>query len=183
MRTCPVCRSTYTPQYNTTQKVCSAPCAYKRGKTKTGQKDAKSARAREKRQAKEKAKTNGQLATEAQTEFNRYIRARDYGLHCICCDRDNDGTVKWNASHYKPVGANPHLRFDEQNCHGGCERCNSHLSGNLGMYREGLRVRYGTNILEYLETPQPAKNYRADDLREIKAKYRAKWQALEKSRE
>lgn len=184
MRTCPVCRSTYTQQYNTMQGTCNKiTCALTRGKMKVGQKEARQARNREKRETKEKAKSNDKLKAEADIDFNRYIRARDHGLPCICCDRENDGTVEWHAGHYKAKGHHPNLRYDEQNVHGCCAKCNTFLSGNLGMYREGLRVRYGTNILEYLETPQPAKHYRADDLREIKAKYRAKWQRLEKSRE
>ncbi len=93
------------------------------------------------RQAREKAKTRSEHMKEAQAAFNAYIRARDAHLPCVSCGRHHQG--QWHAGHYRTVGANPELRFNELNVWRQCAPCNDHLHGNLINYRIELINRIG----------------------------------------
>ena len=144
---------------------------------------AKEARA-DHRAAKERVKTRSQRIREAQAAFNAYIRARDEGLPCISCgslpEQKRGGTM--DAGHYRSTGSSPELRFEENNCHAQCVKCNRYLSGVAVDYRIGLIQRIGIEAVERLEGPQEPKRYTIDDLREIRSFYRAKLKALKKER-
>lgn len=127
--------------------------------------------------ARERLKTRKEWEKEAQIAFNAYIRARDAGLPCISCGC-HDGQGKRNAGHYRPAGINTALRFDERNCNGQCERCNTYLSGNLSNYRAGLLVKIGAAELEELDSSHDIKRWTIDELKEIKAEYKAKLKEL-----
>ena len=115
---------------------------------------------------------------EAQIAFNKFIRLRDAGQPCISCGRYHQG--QWHAGHYRTVGANPELRFEELNCHAQCAPCNNHLSGNLINYRKGLLNKIGIEKLEWLEGNHPAKHYSISEIIELKKHYRARCRELEK---
>lgn len=112
---------------------------------------------------------------QAQQAFNAWIRARDTGKPCISCGRMHGGKV--NAGHFLSTGARPELRFVETNCHLQCEPCNTHLAGNLIPYRAELIHRIGQAEVDRLEGPHPPLQLRADDLRAIRADYRARLKA------
>lgn len=134
----------------------------------------------------EQFKTKPKLTKEAQDEFNRYIRLRDAGRTCICCDRplgEDQPGGSYDAGHYRSVGSAPHLRFDERNVHAQRKRCNLWGAGRAVDYRLGLINRIGLAAVEALESDQSAKHYSKDELRGIKAKYRAKCKDLERNRE
>lgn len=128
--------------------------------------------------AKERIKTRGDHAREAQTEFNRFIRLRDQHLCCISCGRHHNG--QYHAGHYRTVGGNPELRFVEDNCQKQCSVCNNHKSGNIVEYRINLISRIGIDRLDWLEGPHEPKKYTIDELKAIKLEYRAKWREIEK---
>jgi len=113
---------------------------------------------------------------EAQRSFNAFIRARDKGHSCISCGRSTG--AKMNAGHYKSVGANPELRFEELNCHLQCEHCNSFKSGNIENYRPALIKKIGLCKVEWLEGPHKSKKYTCDQLKGIELKYKAKIKGL-----
>lgn len=130
------------------------------------------------RERKEALKTRSEHMREAQAAFNAYIRARDAGLPCVSCGR-NDGEVMaqavggtWDCGHYRSVGASPELRFEPLNAHRQCKRCNRDLSGNIVPFRMELRRRIGDDLLNWLEGNHPPKKYTIEDLEEIKRKYR-----------
>ena len=127
---------------------------------------------------KEKLKTRGDYAKEAQTEFNRFIRFRDDSLPCVSCGRHHTG--QYHAGHYRTVGGNPELRFSEYNCHKQCSVCNNHKSGNIVEYRINLTKRISLDKLEWLEGPHDAKKYTIEQLKEIRAEYRIKANELKK---
>lgn len=121
---------------------------------------------------------------EAQKWFNKFVRLRDKGLTCISCERplqewEGIRGQLYDAGHYRTVGANPELRFNEDNCHGQCVYCNRNLSGNVTNYRIGLMNRIGEERLTILEGAHSAQKYTIDDLKEIIAKYKAKCKELE----
>jgi hypothetical protein len=53
-----------------------------------------------------------------------------------------------------------------------------HLHANLINYRVGLIARIGLEAVEALETDQVSRKYSIDDLKAIKAHYRAKLKEL-----
>lgn len=122
------------------------------------------------KEAKEKLKSRGDYAKEAQAEFNRYIRLRDGKHPCISCGRHHSG--QYHAGHYRTVGGHPELRFNEFNCHKQCSVCNNHKSGNIVEYRINLKTRIGEQQLDWLEGPHETKKYTIEELKEIKFKYR-----------
>jgi hypothetical protein len=113
----------------------------------------------------------------AQTSFNRYIRARDFGMPCISCGNPNP--KKKNAGHYKTTAAYPELRFCDRQVHLQCEPCNSHKSGNIIEYRKGLIDRVGIGIVNWIEGPHELTKYTIDDLVEINKKYTALYKEVE----
>ena len=118
---------------------------------------------------------------DAQRAFNAYIRARDVDLPCISCGDFTPMTRggDYDCGHYRSVGANPELRFEELNAHKQCKRCNSHLSGNIVNYRIGLLMRIGEEKVAWLEGPHEPKKYTIEDLKAVIATYRAKLKALQ----
>ena len=123
------------------------------------------------RERKEAIKSRSKWLKEAQAAFNAYIRYRDKGQPCISCQRLHTGQI--HAGHYLSVGAQPALRFNEDNCHGQCAPCNTYLSGNLARYRSGLIVKIGIDRVEALEIQQPPIKWSIEDSKAIKAKYKA----------
>lgn len=164
-RRCKACKQPFTPS-RPLQTVCSPLCAHaivQINKAKVIRREVKDGR--------ERLKTRAQWMREAQQAVNAYVRARDAALPCISCGRHHDG--QWHAGHYLSTGARPELRFDLDNIHKQCAPCNTHLSGNLVLYRAALIVKVGMATVERLEGPQAPKHYSIDDLKAIRDKYRA----------
>lgn len=130
---------------------------------------------------RDKQKTRGQLMEEAQRAFNLYIRLRDAGMKCICCDSPFEpqkpgGSA--DAGHYLSRGAAPHLRFDERNVHAQRKNCNRPGGTTRAKFRAGMIARIGLEAVEALECDQELKKWSLDDLRAIKATYTAKAKEL-----
>lgn len=181
----PECRTEFTPAFSTTQKVCKWQCglAIKDANHDKARKAIASQERAEHRQAKEKVKTRSQHMQECQAAFNAYIRMRDMlaGHCCISSGRPLDWSGNaTDAGHYRSVGSAPHLRFDERNCHAQSKQDNRFLSGNAVDYRIGLIARIGLEAVEELEADQSTRKYTIDDLKEIKAHYRAKVREMKK---
>lgn len=98
--------------------------------------------------------------------FNAWIRYRDSqvikdGFICISC-RNLKPVAKMHAGHFYSSGHYPILRFDEDNVHGQCHRCNTHLHGNLNEYRQHLERKIGRVKLETLDLKSKANGHRID---------------------
>ena len=129
---------------------------------------------------RESLKTKKDYLLIAQKFFNTYIRLRDKGKPCISCDkqlRDND----INASHYFSVGSSPNLRFNEDNVHNSCIKCNKELHGNISEYAIRLPLRIGKVRFERLiqDRNKPAL-YSINDVKEIILLYKEKIKLLNK---
>jgi hypothetical protein len=161
---CHVCERPFL-RMNTFQVVCGVRCARKVPAIKR-----KAERAADKAK-REKLKPRGKWLKEAQAAFNAWIRLRDAEIGCISCGTLNG---KRNAGHYLSTAARPELRFDEDNVHLQCERCNTYLHGNLIAYRVALLARIGVDGVARLEGPWPVRKYRVDELRVIRDDYRAR---------
>lgn len=142
----------------------------------------KAEREREK-ERKDAAKPRGYWMAQAQAAFNAWVRLRDElaGLPCVSCGRMHNG--QWHAGHFLSVGARPELRFCESQVWRQCAPCNSHLHGNLVLYRAELIRRVGQAEVDRLEGPHAPKKYTVAELQAIRDEYRARTRALKKERQ
>lgn len=183
LKKCKVCPVRFDPR--TAMQTCCCPaCAISYAKA-TREKKEKRERIIDRIQTKAKLdamKPRAKLIKEAQTEFNRFIRARDSGLPCICCNRTGEDKSltgsKWDAGHYRSTGSAPHLRFNEDNVHRQLVFCNQYGSGRAVDYRIGLIKKIGIERVEALESNNTARKYTVDELKQIKETYRAKHKEL-----
>jgi hypothetical protein len=98
--------------------------------------------------AKYKSTPLPNIKKKAITLFNASIRERDKDLPCISCGKYN----QLQAGHFYSAGHHELLRFEQDNVHGQCIKCNCDLSGNLIKYREGLIKKIGIERVERLDT-------------------------------
>lgn len=180
----PACGQTFAPQ-RMGQHVCSPACGL--AIKDVNQDKAKKAMAHTERLAtretKERLKTRGDHIKDSQQAFNEFIRLRDQiaGHPCISSGRPLDWSGNAvDAGHYRSVGSAPHLRFDERNCHAQSKQDNRFLSGNAVDYRIGLIARIGQEAVDALESDQSVRKYTVDEIKAIKAAYRAKTRELKK---
>lgn len=181
-KTCrnPACRQPFHTD-RSLQIVCSPPCAlawaqWRRDKQRVAieQRERRSIRA-----AKAKLKSRADYLREVQAVFNHWVRLRDAGRPCISCNRHHTG--KYDAGHYRTVGSNPALRFEPLNCHKQCVPCNRYKSGDIVNYRINLVARIGAEQVAWLEGHHDPKHYSIDDLKALKADYRAKIRQLKEA--
>jgi FtsZ-binding cell division protein ZapB len=169
----PGCGEEFTPTFNTTQTVCSPACAL--AMAPVHQVKARKALAqverREIKVRKEKLKSRADHLRETQQAFNEWIRLRDAALPCVSCGRHHEG--QYHAGHYRTVAASPELRFEPLNVHKQCAPCNNHKSGDIVNYRLELVRRIGAAKVGWIEGPHEAKRYTIEQLKELKAHYRA----------
>lgn len=177
MKKCKFCGNEF-KQARPMQNVCSPDCAYKLVEQKNIKKDAKAIKDKEKelrkhlKESKERLKTKGQLAKEAQAAFNKYVRLRDKDLPCISCGRHHQG--QYHAGHYRSVGSSPHLRFNLWNIAKQCQPCNVHLSGNLINYRMNLIKKIGKEKVDWIESANFSNKYSEEYLRRVKRVFNKK---------
>ena len=158
------------------QVVCGVSCAKKAAQ------GVKKEASRAVRVRREKLKTVRDWIKEAQIEFNRYIRIRDRlaGRDCISSGRTLDWTGNGvDAGHFRSVGAAPQLRFNPDNCHAQSKRENQYLAGNAVAYRARLVDRIGLARVLALEANNTPHKWTIDELRDIKAEFRAKTKELQ----
>ena len=171
---CASCKQLFTPG-NSLIKVCGMACALDYGKSIVKVQKSKD-------EIKQKrdflANDKSFQRAKAQKAFNEFIRLRDVDLPCISCANPADWHGQWHAGHYKTVGARPDLRFNEDNCHKQCSRCNNFLSGNLAVYTWSLELKIGPDRLLALDVELKPKKYTASDYAAIHAEYSAKIKAL-----
>lgn len=186
-KTCknPACRASFVPQ-RLGQAVCSPKCALATVEVQKAKEKKSLAQAgrREIKVRKEALKTRGDHIREAQQAFNEYIRARDQAAGHLCISSGKP--LDWSgnavdAGHYRSVGSAPHLRFDERNCHAQSKQDNRFLSGNAVDYRIGLIARIGQEAVDALESDQSVRKYTVEEIKAIKAAYRAKTRELKRA--
>lgn len=83
-----------------------------------------------------------------QSVFNTFIRMRDADKPCVSCGVER--CEEYHAGHFLASTYQYH-RFNENNVHKQCSKCNTHLRGNLIPYRIELIKRIGLAEVEYLE--------------------------------
>jgi len=170
MKKCKNCKQPFTPRFSFFEKYCwSENCKFIEAMEKLNQHKANE----KKRIAKKKKEllTKQDWLKIAQQAFNAYIRERDKGKKCISCDKILIG--KFDAGHFYNANNHYMLRFDEDNVHGQCVRCNQHLHGNLIEYRNGLIERIGLiNLLHLEKQAHKTRNFTIEDLKYLSDIYK-----------
>ncbi|HCC4915187.1 TPA: recombination protein NinG [Pseudomonas aeruginosa] len=168
------CGAKFIPQ-RLGQRVCSPACALatKDKHQAPARKAIADRNRREIKARKEKLKSRAEHMKECQAIFNQYIRLRDADKPCVSCGRPATWDGQWHASHYRSVGSTPALRFNPLNVHRACSICNSHLSGNIMGYRPELVRRIGEEAVLALEGPHEPLKLTIDEIKALKAKFRA----------
>ncbi|NWB63836.1 recombination protein NinG [Pseudomonas sp. F1002] len=181
----PACGISFPPQ-RLGQAVCSPKCglAIKDVNQAKARQSLAQVERREIKIRKEKLKTRADHIREAQQAFNEYIRTRDQAAGHLCISSGK--LLDWSgnavdAGHYRSVGSAPHLRFDERNCHAQSKQDNRFLSGNAVDYRIGLIARIGQEAVDALEADQSVRKYSVEQIKDIKAKYRAMTRQLKRA--
>jgi hypothetical protein len=132
---------------------------------------------KKKKQMQAELETVQDLVKAAQLVFNKYIRERDKNELCISCKQK---PKKVNAGHFWNANNHWNVRFDEDNVHVQCERCNSYLSGNLLEYRTNLLIKIGAERFNQLEArARVTRKFTKDELKELIKKYKEKYKQLE----
>lgn len=190
---CKHCRGQFVPT-RPLQSACGPVCAQRVAERVREKAERRKAAQERKaiREAKDRIKTRSEWMKEAQAAFNKFIRARDAALPCICCGEFGPDEAwkpggQWDAGHFLGVGAYPELRFVEDNCHKQLKSCNAG-SGKYARkgrtvaqeYEERLIQKIGIERVELLKGPHEPKHYSIDDLKVIRDTYRRK--ALEIAR-
>lgn len=142
---CNVCFELFTP-FNYLQKVCSTPCAISFAKDKK-QKETTSLRKYEK-----ELKIEKKLPKELEKTkhlVHKFIRERDVDKPCISCGsayRSN-----FDAGHFYPSGKFSNIKFDFDNIHGQCIKCNRYNKGEFENYSLELPNRIGQDRFDALK--------------------------------
>jgi len=127
--------------------VCGFQCAIERSHELNKKKREKELKDKVK-VMKTETMTRGEWIKLLQITFNSYIRQRDKELGCVSCGRFD--VEEFHAGHYIASTYQYH-RFNPDNVHKQCSKCNTHLRGNLIPYRIELIKRIGLEGVEYIE--------------------------------
>lgn len=159
MPRCKYCKELFKPRFFL-QKYCMEKdeCikAFTDNHKATKEKNEAKEWAKEKKERKEAIMTHSEWLKILQVTFNTFIRTRDVNENCISCQKpligDNPNKPKkFDAGHFRSVGSNPQLRFNEFNTFGQCVHCNRDKHGNLLEYRKNLIIKIGVEKVEWLE--------------------------------
>jgi hypothetical protein len=197
---CKSCREQFTPT-RPLQSACGVQCAIaltNAGKEKV--RKAKDAVERaEHRIAKDKIKTRSEWLHEAEKAVRDYRRLYELsiGSGCISCGKSKEEILAeqgwktggaFDAGHFLGKGARPELRMEPGNIWLQCKGCNagSFKFARKGEtvsqgYRSALIQRIGIEAVEALEADHTPRKYTIEDLKAIKAEYRAKVRELKKA--
>ncbi len=174
------CQNKFYPR-NSFHVACSVSCAM----AISDQKRAKKTKANKIKSKSKLSHSRSWYISRCQSAINAYVRARDYGLPCICCGKDMSenkygGTI--DASHYRSRGSSPHLRFCLNNIFAGCVRCNRWLSGSITDMRLGMITRVGLEKVELIESDNKDRKYTIEYLDRMTKIFRKKTRILNKRR-
>jgi hypothetical protein len=167
---CQACKTPFTP-FRALEAWCSPECGLIVAQERLAKQERKVDRAR-----KQSLKTKRDYLKEAQVAFNSYIRSRDSNQPCISCGTPLQAEALgggYDCGHYRSVGSANHLRFNEDNAHGQCKKCNRYDSGRAVDYRIGLVSRIGVSRVECLEQNNDLVKWTKEALISIRDKYRA----------
>ena len=177
---CKACKELFTP-FSSLSKACSPICALKLVDDANKKKEqAKDKDDNKKFAAKKKEFWANDLKTRkdaAKLWCHAYIRERDKGNNCICCNKPMTGKV--DAGHWIESGNYPAIRYDEDNIHAQSVHCNRYKGGDSGDYERNLREKIGDSRVDDLLSKKNIQIKRTcEDYKAIEEYYKAKLKAL-----
>lgn len=188
MAKCKMCKKKFVPKFNSMQITCNemdCAVAYARSVSGARFKKAKADNEKMHKDLKKKVRDHDKPwhNKTLQKLFNKFIRLRDADEPCISCGRHNPPFFprkgQWDAGHFRSVGGNPELRFEEKNCFKECVFCNTKDSEHLIKYQDNLVRLFGQERVDWLKGPHDPKNYTIPDLQDMIKEYRQKIKSLE----
>jgi len=189
---CAICETEFEPK-TTLHKVCGLTCTLELGRIKKEKKAARERKAfnKETRRMKSELRANdkGFQLKKAQRAFNKFIRLRDKDEPCISCGREEVEWTpggQWDCGHFRSVGAQPALRFEEDNGHKQCKSCNG---GSAKYAKKGHTVaqeyeirlpkKIGQKRVDWLKQEHEKKRYSAQDYIDVYNVYNSKCKEME----
>jgi hypothetical protein len=97
---------------------------------------------------RENTKTLAEYKEELQELVNKIARLIDKGHACISSGRKTDNV---HGGHLKTVGAHENIRFNLLNIYAQDGEQNTHQSGNVNGYRDGIEKTFGKELLEEID--------------------------------
>jgi hypothetical protein len=166
---CRNCLEKFEPK-NSLQVVCGVKCSIEYNKTKK-EKQAVKFKEYEQEHRNEKKLKASLLNTKVQV--HEYVRLRDKGKNCISCG--TAWTPDFQCGHHYKSETFTTLRFNLDNLHGQCQRCNLFLEGAFDNYALNMPFRIGIkkyNDLQSLASidKQFSKVWNLENLKEIREK-------------
>lgn len=195
-RKCTHCRTEIPPKAKSDRwqaaGFCDCDCMADHGlaKARQQQQRKREREAKAKRARKPKAKTKLSQTELTQRMFNKMIRLLDDGRECISCGKSECG-IRFEAGHFRSVGACPEIRFDPRNCHLQGSSCNNAQFRKTKRTRRTaetvsqeyairLRERYSDELVDWLNGPHELPRWRDDDLKALRAVFAAECRRLER---
>ena len=151
---CKVCKTVFTPKQYASCKTKCDECIFAHHKQKLCD--------YQKKQLKNQKpkKPPKQKIDKEHARVNALVRKRDEGKPCISCGATD---VYLQAGHYIAIGQCQSLRYNLDNIHGQCVKCNCMNAGTQEMeeaFRRGLIPRVGlARVLEMEEEKKHAGRY------------------------
>lgn len=143
---CKNCKKYFKQTYSTLQVCCSTKCAIEYSKAKKEKQQNDLNKLRQETKQRDKITT---LIKSVAIICHKYIRLRDKNKPCISC-----GTPykpDFDAGHFYPAGKFSTLKFNENNIHGQCIKCNRFNEGNESEYRTNLHLRLSNEQINELD--------------------------------
>jgi len=134
---CKECGELFMP-FNSLQKVCSSECAILFSKKKRENEVELINNLIKEKKDRNKIQT---YLNACKVIVHKYIRERDKGKNCISCNCQYDST--FDAGHFYPSGKFTSLKFNLDNIHGQCQKCNRYNEGEFEKYSINLPNRIG----------------------------------------
>lgn len=144
---CKICKFNFTP-YNSLQTVCSTKCALKHAELKKQKKEHENKIIKEGLDNRIKEIKLSKDLENTRKQVHNYIHLRDKGKTCISCSKINDGS--FDAGHYFKAELYSSLKFNPDNIHLQCRKCNRYLEGNLNAYSIALEKKIGKDKFKEL---------------------------------
>ena len=167
---CKICGIPFVP-YNSLTKVCEKSDCRSALALKLLVKQKEKEWKRRKKKMIENLMTVSDWVKKVQKEVNKQVRERDEGKSCITCSTIlNSSVKKFDAGHWYSVNHSS-VRFDLDNIHGQCVKCNRWLNSNPHIYAMNIVQRIGQENVDRLKgEAYKYKGWSVDVLKKLKEK-------------
>jgi len=121
------------------------------------------------------------LLVNVRTSCHEFIRKRDEFKPCVSCGVPYN--TNFQAGHFFKAELFSNLKFNENNIHGQCKKCNLFDDGNESGYRVGLMQRYGPEFLSNLnqlagDSKKNDYHWDREELEKLRVYYKNKLKSL-----